>query len=146
MKTSRRPRPPSAVYTLQSLAAATGVPARTIRYYIASGVLAGPLKRGRGAAYTAEHVARLRAIQRRQQQGESLAEIRAAASGPAPAPPGAVWRHYHLADDVAVLLREGMPPWRAHVVLRHMDALARALHTPPSDSLTIHSHTRKESK
>jgi len=41
MKTSRHPDQPPAAYTLQSLAAAAGIPARTIRFYIASGVRPG---------------------------------------------------------------------------------------------------------
>ena len=48
--------------TLAELSEESGTPARTIRFYIARGLLDGPLKAGRGAVYTAEHLARLEKI------------------------------------------------------------------------------------
>ena len=61
--------------TLAELAEAAGIPARTIRFYIARGLLDGPLKAGRGAVYTAEHLARLEKIKTLQAEGRMLAEI-----------------------------------------------------------------------
>ena len=47
---------------LAELAEKAGLPGRTIRFYIARGLLPGPLKAGRGAAYGQEHLDRLREI------------------------------------------------------------------------------------
>ena len=51
------------------------MPARTIRFYIARGLLDGPVKAGRGAVYTADHLARLERIKEMQAEGRMLAEI-----------------------------------------------------------------------
>jgi DNA-binding transcriptional MerR regulator len=61
--------------TLAELSAASGIPARTIRFYIARGLLQGPSKAGRAAAYTDEHLARLETIKQLQASGRMLAEI-----------------------------------------------------------------------
>ncbi len=68
--------------TLAEIAEASGLPARTIRFYIARGLLNGPAKGGRNAAYTAEHVARLERIKRLQAAGHTLSEIGRMLSGP----------------------------------------------------------------
>jgi DNA-binding transcriptional MerR regulator len=73
-------------WTLRELAAATGVPVRTIRFYISRGLVDPPLRGGRGAAYGEAHRARLRTIREMQAKGMMLAEIAhslaAAPSGP----------------------------------------------------------------
>src|SRR5437016_1302585 len=61
-----------AEWTLSELAEETGLPARTIRYYIARGLLAGPEVAGRGAVYGSHHLARLREIQSLQREGRML--------------------------------------------------------------------------
>ena len=63
--------------TIEELAARAGVRVRTIRFYIADGLLPGPGGRGRAAAYTDEHLARLRLIRRLVERHVPLAEIRA---------------------------------------------------------------------
>ena len=68
-------KPMSESMTLAELAEASGLPARTIRFYIARRVLSGPGKAGRGAAYGPEHLKRLQQIQRLQSQGRTIAEI-----------------------------------------------------------------------
>jgi DNA-binding transcriptional MerR regulator len=62
-------------WTLRELAAETGVPERTIRFYISRGLLDPPLRGGRGAAYGAGHKARLEEIRTLQSKGLMLAEI-----------------------------------------------------------------------
>jgi DNA-binding transcriptional MerR regulator len=49
-------------YSMSELVRLTGIEARTIRYYIAQGLLPGPLKRGRGAGYSEVHLDRLKLI------------------------------------------------------------------------------------
>lgn len=79
--------------SIEELAARTGVRVRTVRFYIAEGLLPGPGARGRGAGYTEEHLLRLRLIRRLADRHVPLAEMRA--------------RLAHLSlDDVRALLAE----------------------------------------
>src|SRR5512135_3440918 len=70
---SQRPR---GGYTIDELAAATGVPSRTIRFYQAKGALAPPVRRGRVAYYDESHAERLRIVAHLQDRGLSLRAIR----------------------------------------------------------------------
>lgn len=64
-------------YTLDELAAASGVSQRTIRYYQAEKLLAKPTKRGRTAIYDDTHVRRLTQIGELSDRGLKLDMIRA---------------------------------------------------------------------
>jgi DNA-binding transcriptional MerR regulator len=66
---------------------------RTVRFYIAEGLLPGPGARGRGAGYTEEHLFRLRLIRRLADRHVPLAEMRARLA-------------YLSLDDVRALLAE----------------------------------------
>jgi DNA-binding transcriptional MerR regulator len=68
--------PPESEYSLQDLVDLGGVTPRTIRYYIAQGLLPSPGKAGPGATYTEGHLHRLRLIRRLQREHLPLAEIR----------------------------------------------------------------------
>ena len=72
-------------YRLPELADAAGVTPRTVRYYIAQGLLPSPGRLGAGTRYGREHLDRLHLIRRLQDQGLSLAEIRDRLH-PSPAP------------------------------------------------------------
>jgi DNA-binding transcriptional MerR regulator len=61
--------------TIEALAERVGIPIRTIRFYIAEGLLSGPGTRGKAASYSAEHLLRLRLIRRLSEQRVPLAEI-----------------------------------------------------------------------
>lgn len=63
-------------WTLRELAGETGVPERTIRFYISRELLPPPLKGGRGAAYGPEHKTLLETIKKLQAKGMMLAEIK----------------------------------------------------------------------
>jgi DNA-binding transcriptional MerR regulator len=63
-------------YTVDQLAAAAGVPSRTIRFYQFKGVLPRPARRGRSALYDDSHVERLRLIGELQSRGLSLRAVR----------------------------------------------------------------------
>jgi DNA-binding transcriptional MerR regulator len=63
--------------SIEKLAARAGVRVRTVRFYIAEGLLAGPGARGRGAGYSEEHLLRLRLIRRLAERHVPLAEMRA---------------------------------------------------------------------
>jgi len=102
--------------TLRELAAESGLPERTIRFYISRGLLDPPLRGGRGAAYGPDHLARLQEIRTLQAKGLMLAEIarlpepQEAAALDLPAP--STWESYAVADDVVVWVRAGSSPWR----------------------------------
>ena len=116
--------------TLAELADASGLAARTIRFYIARGLLDGPVKAGRAAAYTPEHLARLEKIKKLQSQGRTLSDIGSSLAGVVPekkaAAPTAWWQHA-VADDVVVWTRSEMNPWRTKQVREAIDALARGI-------------------
>ncbi|HVM20683.1 MAG TPA: MerR family transcriptional regulator, partial [Egibacteraceae bacterium] len=63
-------------YTIDELAAATGLPSRTIRHYQSERVLPPPVRHGRTAVYGEEHLTRLALIARLQERGLSLKAIR----------------------------------------------------------------------
>ena len=62
--------------TMDDLVARSGVPARTIRYYISEGLLAGPGARGKSAAYGEDQLLRLLMIRRLADRRVPLVEIR----------------------------------------------------------------------
>jgi DNA-binding transcriptional MerR regulator len=64
-------------FTLNELAKLADVTPRTIRYYIAQGLLPSPTAAGTAARYSEDHLDRLRAIKRLQSAHMPLAEIRA---------------------------------------------------------------------
>ena len=53
---------------LDELAEQTGVSPRTVRYYVQRGLLPAPAFKGKDSAYGREHMVRLRAIKRMQEQ------------------------------------------------------------------------------
>jgi DNA-binding transcriptional MerR regulator len=75
---ARRENAPAdaAVYTIDELAAATGVPSRTVRHYQWVGALPPPVRKGRIALYRDEHLQRLRLIAQLQDRGLHLRAIR----------------------------------------------------------------------
>jgi DNA-binding transcriptional MerR regulator len=63
-------------YTIDQLAAHTGVPSRTIRFYQSKGALPAPIRRGRKAYYGPAHAERLDLIARLQDRGLQIRAIR----------------------------------------------------------------------
>ncbi len=108
-------------WSLAELVDEAGIPARTVRYYIARGLLAGPRVAGRGAVYGPEHLARLREIRNLQRQGRMLAEIAQKLDDgqrPAPVPEPTPWWGYPVADGITVNVRGDLAPWRLRQVRR----------------------------
>jgi DNA-binding transcriptional MerR regulator len=111
---------------LEDLAEKAGVSPRTVRYYVQRGLLPAPEFRGKDTAYGEEHLHRLRAIKKMQEQFLPLDAIEAELSrrsapeiealgtqgvpvkkGPyrvpaaaPPAPRGTLWRRYELAPGL----------------------------------------------
>ncbi|MCB9736983.1 MAG: MerR family transcriptional regulator [Deltaproteobacteria bacterium] len=120
-------------YSVGELADLGGVSRRTVRYYVQRGLLPAPEGLGRGAHYTAEHLARLVRIRELQEGGVALDDIARhldhpptavptakvtagfanvtpleTPPAPIPAPPVAdVWRRLTLADGVEIHVRAG---------------------------------------
>lgn len=128
---------PDGTYTIGELADLADVTPRTIRYYVAQGLLASPAGAGPGARYDEDHHRRLRLIRRLQGEHLPLAEIRKrlatmnpddieaiVASDPKPAPDSALDYLDHLLGDRAV--REAQP-----ALLMRSIAPALAWHEPP---------------
>ena len=66
----------SGEYTIDQLAAKSGIPSRTIRFYQAKGVLPAPRRRGRVAFYDDSHLERLKVVAELQDKGLRLRAIR----------------------------------------------------------------------
>lgn len=117
--------------TLAELSESSGIPARTIRFYIARGLLAGPVKAGRGAVYTGEHVARLDRIRQLQTEGLTLVEIAATLDerrkARQAALPGSLWWQHQIDNDVAVWVRSDVSPWRMKQIRAAIDEMASRL-------------------
>src|SRR5437667_3133986 len=114
-------------WTLAELAEDVGLPARTIRYYIARGLLAGPGVAGRGAVYGTEHLTRLREIQTLQGEGRMLAEIASSRADDAQLPAPVVWQQYVVADGITVNVRADLAPWRLKRVRKVLAEIAAQL-------------------
>jgi DNA-binding transcriptional MerR regulator len=113
--------------TLAELADATGIPARTIRFYISRGLLAGPAKAGRGAVYTGAHLERLERIKALQAEGRHLSEIAPLMEGgpeERPSYPSTAWWQHAIADDVVVWTRGDVSPWRQKQIRDAVDQMA----------------------
>jgi DNA-binding transcriptional MerR regulator len=105
--------------SLSELAERSGVPARTIRYYISRGLLPGPDKAGRDAGYSNEHITKLEQIRQQQQKGSHLREISVSLSSePVELPAAVSWLSYEIAEDVKIIVRDSLPPWRMNHLRR----------------------------
>jgi len=94
--------------TLVELAEVSGVPARTIRFYIARGLLPPPLVGGRSACYGEEHLKELDRIKTLQGQGQTLAQIAwqlGEGQKEVRPPEPSAWWNYPVSKDVVVEVR-----------------------------------------
>jgi DNA-binding transcriptional MerR regulator len=93
-------------FSIEELAALTGVSRRTIRFYIQSGLVDRPVGTARSAHYTRRHLQRLLDIAAWQAEGLTLDGIRQRIEAPPEAPPARaksaleVWTRLTLADGV----------------------------------------------
>lgn len=104
-------------YTIEELERLTGYTARTIRYYIARGLLQPAYGRGPTATYDRDHLQRLQYIELLKQVRMSLDQIRDHLLDMGPAdidvalrgqfsPSADVWRHLQLHDDLTLMIRD----------------------------------------
>jgi DNA-binding transcriptional MerR regulator len=102
---------PHTKYSIRELVQASGVPRRTVRYYVQRGLLPAPEGAGRGHFYRAEHLDRLMRIKELQGRGMGLDEIGARLEGPPaedlPVPEIELATRIHIADGVELLISHG---------------------------------------
>jgi DNA-binding transcriptional MerR regulator len=117
-------------WSLGQLADETGLSRRTIRYYIARGLLTGPAKSGRNSEYSQQHLERLRTIQRLQNEGRTLAEVAHRLAGEAPEatlPRPVITHSYVVAPEVTVQVQAGVSPWRMKLIREALKDLSARL-------------------
>lgn len=132
------PEPPPRRYAIDELATLSGVTPRTVRYYIAEGLLDRPEGEKRGAHYLQRHLEQLLLVRRWTDAGLSLERVRELIAG-APedpprraVPPGSVevWSRITLADGLELHVepgRAGMTPEQVRALTRGLTTLYRQL-------------------
>ena len=137
-ETTTPPGPPPGAerYSIEELSALAGVTPRTVRYYIAQGLLDRPAGEKRGAHYLRRHLEQLLLVRRWTEAGLSLDRVRELIAG-APedpprraTPPGSVevWSRVTVADGLEVHLepgRAGLTPEQVRAFIRGVTALYR---------------------
>jgi len=109
---SRDPR-----YTIEDLERLTGYTSRTIRYYIARGLLQPAYGRGPTATYDRDHLQRLQYVDLLKRDRLSLDQIHEHLMEMEPAdievalrgqfsPSADIWRHLQLHDDLTMMIRD----------------------------------------
>ena len=117
-------------YSIGELVQATGVPRRTVRFYVQTGLLPPPKGAGRGHYYETEHFERLTRIRELRDRGYSLDRVRAALEGTGdeiPVPRVELVARVRVADGVDVLISQGATPPTPSQVLALARAAARIL-------------------
>ena len=120
--------------SIETLASLAGVSPRTIRFYIAQGLLDRPVGEKRGAHYVQRHLDQLLHIRRWSEAGHSLDRIRALINGAPEDPPrrltepGAVevWSRMTLVDGLELHVepgRAGLSPEQLRALLQGLTKL-----------------------
>lgn len=130
-------------YSIDELSTLAGMTPRTVRYYIAEGLLDRPEGEKRGAHYLPRHLEQLLQIRRWTEAGLSLERIREHRAGaledppPRPLRPGAVevWSRVMLADGLELHLeptRAGLSPEQVRALVGEVTAAYRRVRSPQS--------------
>jgi DNA-binding transcriptional MerR regulator len=117
-------------FTLVELAEVSGVPTRTIRFYIARGLLPPPLVGGRSACYGEKHLKELDRIKTLQGKGQTLAQIAwqlGEGQKEVRPPEPSAWWSYPVSKDVVVEVRCDSSPWRLKQVRSLIAQMIRQL-------------------
>jgi DNA-binding transcriptional MerR regulator len=133
--------PTSSRYSIHELAALASVPTRTVRFYIAQGLMDRPHGAKRGAWYEDRHLQQLLLIRRWTDAGLSLDRVRALQAGspeeapPRPVKPGMVevWSRVTLADGVEIQVepgRAGMTPEQVRAFIQDVTTAYRRVRDP----------------
>lgn len=132
-------------YSIHDLATLASVPTRTVRFYIAQGLMDRPHGAKRGAWYEERHLQQLLLIRRWTDAGLSLERVRELQAGspeeapPRPVKPGMVevWSRITLADGVEVQLepgRAGMTPEQVRAFIQEVAQAYRRVREPSTGS------------
>lgn len=127
-------------FSIDGLSMLAGVTPRTVRYYIAEGLVDRPVGEKRGAHYVRRHLEQLLLIRRWADAGLSLERVRELMAGapedPAPrrTAPGSieVWSRVTVADGLEVHLEPGradLTPDQMRGLVRGISALYRQVRT-----------------
>lgn len=127
---------PSERFSIDELSSLTGVTPRTVRYYIAQGLLTRPEGEKRGAYYQRRHLEQLLLVRRWTDAGLSLDRVRELIAGAPedpplrPASPGSVqvWSRVTVVDGLEVHVepgRAGLSPEQLRALVRGITALYR---------------------
>ena len=123
-------------YSIHDLATLASVPTRTVRFYIAQGLMDRPHGAKRGAWYEERHLQQLLLIRRWTDAGLSLERVRELQAGspedgpPRPVKPGMVevWSRITLADGVEIQVEPGraeMTPEQVRAFIQDVTAAYR---------------------
>lgn len=132
-------------YSIDHLAALAGVTPRTVRFYIAEGLVDRPEGEKRGAHYVQRHLDQLLRIRRWTDSGLSLERVRELMSGapedpsPRPVAPGSVevWSRVTVADGLEVHVEPGraqLSPEDVRHLVRGITALYRQVRSTVAES------------
>lgn len=130
--------PAGAQFGIDELATLAGVTPRTVRYYIAQGLLDRPEGEKRGAHYLQRHLEQLLLVRRWTDAGLSLDRIRELRAGaPADPPPRQVrpgsvevWSRVTLADGLELQIepsRAGLSPAQLRRFVRELTTVYRSV-------------------
>lgn len=130
------PQEPTRRYAIDELATLAGVTPRTVRFYIAQGLIDRPAGEKRGAHYLQRHLEQLLLVRRWTDAGVSLERVRELVAGapedpPRRAPPPGsveVWSRVTLADGLELHVepgRAGLSPEQTRALVRGLLALYR---------------------
>lgn len=125
-------------FSIDELSSLAGLTPRTVRYYIAEGLLDRPVGEKRGAHYLQRHLEQLLLIRRWTDAGLSLDRIRELLAGapedppPRPARAGTVevWSRVTLADGLELQIepgRAGLSPEQLRAFVRDVTAAYRSV-------------------
>ena len=135
-------------FSIDELSALAGVTPRTVRYYIAEGLVDRPEGEKRGSHYLRRHLEQLLVIRRWTDAGLSLERVRELMAGapedPAPrrVAPGVVevWSRVTMADGLEVHIepgRAGLTPEQVRGLVRGITALYRQVRSPDASESAI---------
>ena len=127
-------------FSIDELATLAGVTARTVRYYIAEGLVERPVGEKRGAHYLRRHLEQILLIRRWTDAGISLDRVRELIAGAPEDParkcvqPGSVevWSRLTVVDGLEVHVepgRAGLAPEQVRALVRGITTLYRSVLT-----------------
>ena len=132
------PPPPSPVLipqgqkcSIQGLSEYTGVPPRTLRYYISTGLLHSPWTKGKAASYDQTHVDRVKFIQEQHNLGLSLDQIARDPVIPQVRSQSEEMIRYQICRGIYLDAPKHMSPWDRHRFERALAEMERVLSGPP---------------